>query len=120
MRRLTGPVLRFLAAVLFLLLPAAARAADYAPWVVYYRGSEPARAFFDYRLAVFDADRHPPLAPLLDRDIWLRGYMSLGETESWRPDCAAVKASGVVLYENPNWPGSIVFLTQFGKAAFME
>lgn len=106
MRRLTGPVLRFLAAALFLLSSTAALAADYSPWVVYYRGSEPARAFFDYRLAVFDADHHPPLAPLLDRDIWLLGYMSLGEMESWRPDFAAVKASGVLLDENPHWPGS--------------
>src|SRR3546814_11438313 len=26
--------------------------------------------------------------------------------ESWRPDFAAVKASGVLLDENPHWPGS--------------
>src|SRR3546814_14718850 len=32
--------------------------------------------------------------------------MSLGEMESWRPDFAAVKASGVLLDENPHWPGS--------------
>src|SRR3546814_15718708 len=32
--------------------------------------------------------------------------MSLGEMASWRPDFAAVKASGVLLDENPHWPGS--------------
>lgn len=106
MPRLTGPVLRLAAFLAILLSSLATQAADYAPWVVYYRGSEPARSFFDYRLAVFDADHHPPLEPLLDRDIWLLGYISLGEMESWRPDFAAVKASGVLLDENPHWPGS--------------
>ena len=105
MPRLTG-LLRILAAVAVLLSPAALQAADYAPWVVYYRNSEPARSFFNYRLAVFDADHHPPLAPLFDRDIWLLGYISLGEMESWRPDFAAVKKSGILLDENPHWPGS--------------
>ncbi|WP_370154911.1 endo alpha-1,4 polygalactosaminidase [Ferrovibrio sp.] len=106
MPRLTGPAGRLLALAALLLLPGSLRAADYAPWVVYYRGSEPARSFFDYRLAVFDADRHPPLAPLLDRDIWLLGYISMGEVESWRSDFAAVKQAGIVLDENQYWPGS--------------
>ncbi len=93
------------------MLPPAARAQAFNPklfdpWVVYYRDDLPARAFFDYRLAVFDADKHPPLQPLFERDITLLGYISFGEVESYRPDFAEVKAAGYMLMENPYWPGS--------------
>lgn len=106
MPRLTGKVFGLLAATVLLLFPGLAPAGEFSPWIVYYRGDEPARRFFDYRLAVFDADRHPPLAPLLDRDIWLLGYISAGEVESWRQDFAAVQQAGIVLHENQFWPGS--------------
>lgn len=81
-------------------------AQSYDPWVVYYRDKLPARAFYDYRLAVFDADKHPPLATLFDRDILLLGYLSLGEVENYRADFAAVRSAGYMLMENPNWKGS--------------
>ncbi len=84
----------------------AVRQRRYDPWLVYYRDTLPTRAFFDYRLCAFDADKHPPLAPLLDRDITLLGYLSLGEVESYRPDFAGVRDAGYMLMENPNWPGS--------------
>lgn len=89
------------------LLPCSqARAAGYEPWVVYYHAELPAKAFFDYRLAVFDADRHPPLQPLFDRDILLLGYISFGEIENNRAGFEEAKQHGYVLMENAAWPGS--------------
>jgi len=81
-------------------------AAIYAPWAVYYRDTLPARAFFDYRLAVFDADKHPPLEPLFPRDILLLGYISFGEIEPYRPGFVEARQAGYVLEENPAWKGS--------------
>jgi len=82
------------------------RRSRHDPWVVYYRDALPASAFHRYRLAVFDADHHPPLTPLLDRDMLILGYLSLGELEHYRKDFTEAEASGYVLMENPNWPGS--------------
>lgn len=75
-------------------------------WAVYYAAAAPAATFFDYDLVVFDADAHPPLPPLLDRGVQVLGYVSVGEVASYRRYFTAVQKQGLLLQENPNWPGS--------------
>lgn len=76
------------------------------PWIVYYRAEERPSAFRDYRLVVFDADRHPPLASLKARDRSLLGYLSLGEVEEGRAHYRAVEAEGLLLMRNQYWQES--------------
>lgn len=76
------------------------------PWIVYYRAEERPSAFRDYRLVVFDADRHPPLASLKARDRSLLGYLSLGEVEEGRAHFRAVEAEGLLLMRNQYWQES--------------
>lgn len=93
--------------LLFLLLGClAVPVAEGGDWVVYYDDKEPARAFFDYDLVVFDSHYHPPLRPLNERGKTVLGYLSVGEVESLRPWFEEVRGQGLLLEENPHWPGS--------------
>jgi uncharacterized protein (TIGR01370 family) len=83
-----------------------ARADEPFRWAVYYSADAPADAFADYRLVVFDADRHPDIAPLAARGTQVLGYLSLGEVHRSRSYFAEVEREGLFVYENPNWPGA--------------
>lgn len=75
-------------------------------WVAYYGYSEKSESFLPYDVVVFDADKHPSLASLINRDKVLLGYISLGEVEDYRPFFSEMKAKGILLGENPNWKGN--------------
>lgn len=75
-------------------------------WAVYYAANTSAEAFLNYDLVVFDADAHPSLVPLIERGVRVLGYVSVGEVASYRRYFQAVKEQGLLLDENPNWPGS--------------
>ncbi len=75
-------------------------------FVVYYGSDAAIEDFAPYRRAVFDSDRHPPLAPLQERDVELFGYLSLGEVHEARDYYPAVAAAGLLLGANPDWPGA--------------
>lgn len=75
--------------------------------VLYSDAAEPS-ALAAYQLLVLDSAVHPPLDPLKDREITLLGYLSLGEVEQYRPHYADVRAEGILLQENANWPGSFM------------
>ena len=75
-------------------------------WLAYYRDEAPPEAFSDYELLVFDSEHHPPIPPLADAGKTILGYISLGEVESYRSYFGTVHAEGILLDENPNWPGS--------------
>lgn len=92
--------------LLFLLGCLALPAATAADWVVYYDDAEPAESFFDYDLIVFDSKYHPPIRPLSERGKTVLGYLSVGEVESHRPWFQEVREQGLLIEENPNWPGS--------------
>ncbi|MDP9096920.1 MAG: endo alpha-1,4 polygalactosaminidase, partial [Pseudomonadota bacterium] len=59
-----------------------------------------------YRRLVLDGDHHPPLAPLLARNVELFGYVSVGEADQERSHYPAAVASGALLGANANWPGA--------------
>lgn len=74
-------------------------------WVVYYGEDIPAEDLLSYDVIVFDSTSHPPLRPLQNRGKTLLGYLSLGEAEDYREDFQEIKAKGLLLHENKNWPG---------------
>lgn len=75
-------------------------------WAVYYGADAPSEAFADYRLVVFDSDRHPDIEPIVARRAQALGYLSIGEVHKTRSYFAEVEREGILVYENPNWPGA--------------
>ncbi len=74
-------------------------------WVVYYGDSLPAEQFLPYDMIVFDSQKSPPLRPLQNRGKVILGYLSVAEAEQYRHDYSDIEEMGVMLGENPNWPG---------------
>lgn len=74
----------------------------YCPWAIYYSGNftEELRS---YDLLVLDSDASF-ISELKGRELY--GYVSLGEVSNKRSYFEEVKAEGLLLKENPNWPGS--------------
>ncbi len=81
-------------------------ASTHAKWLAYYSDEAAPGAFADYHLLVFDSESHPPISPLVDAGTTILGYISLGEVERYRSYFSTVHAEGILLDENPNWPGS--------------
>lgn len=75
-------------------------------WVVYYTDDASSQAFLPYELVVLDSHRHPPIAPLVEKKKRILAYLSLGEIERKRSFYTHAKKAGIILQENPNWPGS--------------
>ncbi|PWU06185.1 MAG: hypothetical protein C5B51_12835 [Terriglobia bacterium] len=75
-------------------------------WAAYYSDRVEPEALRDYRLLIFDSDRHPPLAPLAGKGRTVLGYLSLGEVNQHREYFAGLQNAGALAGENPNWPGS--------------
>lgn len=75
-------------------------------WVVCYSDKPRPEEFLAFDLAVLDSDNHPPLVLLSRPASALLAYLSLGEVGNHRAYFEAVKAEGILLDENPNWPGS--------------
>lgn len=96
--------MRLLVSLLCLLVAASASAAF--PWAVCYTGDASPEQLKPFHLVVLDSDSHPPLDLLKGRGRELLGYLSLGEIESHRTYFEAAKAEGLLLRENPAWPGS--------------
>lgn len=80
--------------------------AEPSRWAVYYAADAELIAFAPYDLLVLDADRHPPLGPLVDRGKTLLGYLSLCEVSRDRSYFSEVEAEGLLLGEHPVWTGA--------------
>lgn len=76
------------------------------PWVVYYNDQAPSSAFDPFNPIIFDPDVHPDLQPLLEKGKEVLGYVNLAEVEEWREYFGEVKSWGILIEENPDWPGS--------------
>lgn len=77
-----------------------------SPWVLYYSNQLRPEAFDPYSLVVLDSEAHPHISPMLSAGKSVLGYISLGEVASYRHWYSEVKAEGILLKENKNWPGS--------------
>ena len=77
-----------------------------SPWAVFYGYDAPTKAFSPFNLVVLDSATQVPVQTLRDSGKTVLGYISLGEVASHRSYFKAVEAQGMLLEENPNWPGS--------------
>ena len=75
-------------------------------WAIYYAAAAEPIAFAPYDTVVLDADRHPPVGPLVERGKAVLGYLSLCEVSNTRTYFADVQAEGLLLGEHPTWRGS--------------
>lgn len=76
--------------------------------VVYYGSEAAIEEFESFSLVVLDDLSHPPLGPLSHRGKTLLGYLSLGEVSNQRAYFKQVEQQGLLLVENPHWPGSFM------------
>jgi polysaccharide biosynthesis protein PelA len=97
--------MRSLVVSLLALLVAASASAAF-PWAVCYTGNASPEQFHTFHLIVLDSDNHPALDLLKGHGRDLLGYLSLGEIESHRAYFDSAKTEGLLLRENPAWPGS--------------
>lgn len=77
-----------------------------ARWAIYYAAEAEPIAFAPYDTVVLDADRHPPVGPLIERGKTVLGYLSLCEVAESRSFFAEVRAEGLLLGEHATWRGS--------------
>lgn len=89
-----------------LLAASFANAAETGPFVIFYAADAPVEVFDAFALVVLDATDHPPLEPLSARGKTVLGYLSLGEVSDHQAHYHATEESGILVAENPNWPGS--------------
>jgi uncharacterized protein (TIGR01370 family) len=75
-------------------------------WAVFYGADAPSEAFAEHRMVVFDSDRHPDIEPIAARRTQVLGYLSIGEVHRTRSYFAEVEREGLLVYENPTWPGA--------------
>ncbi len=75
-------------------------------WAVYYADAAAPEAFAPFDMVVFDSDRHPDLGPLHARKALAIGYLSVGEVHRTRSYFDEVSRQGLLLDENPTWPGA--------------
>jgi uncharacterized protein (TIGR01370 family) len=99
-------VFRFDILLMLTALMAAGSGSPRGPWVVYYSDAARPEEFRGYDLVVFDGDIHPPLKPISAKGSVVLGYLSLCEVERHRKWFAAARDSGLLVGENPDWPGS--------------
>ncbi len=91
---------------LLMCMNAAASLQGIGSYCVYYNDQAPVKAFDPYDLIVLDSDHHPNLRALTQRKKKLLGYISLGEAEKERAYFKELEGEGILLAENPFWPGS--------------
>jgi uncharacterized protein (TIGR01370 family) len=75
-------------------------------WAIYYATTAEPIAFAPYDTVVLDADRSPPIGPLVERGKTVLGYLSLCEVSGTRSYFAGLQAEGLLLGEHPIWRGS--------------
>jgi uncharacterized protein (TIGR01370 family) len=77
-------------------------------WAVYYGDTAKPKVFTSYKLVVLDRLYPFSLKRLIKNDTQVVGYVSLGEITVNDPWYQHAKAEGLLLQENPHWPGSYV------------
>ncbi len=82
--------------------PAPAAAAT-SRWAVCYTDAPTSFDLAAYDLVVLDPDRHPPLAPMVERGRTVLAYLSLAEVTESRSYFAELRQRGLLLGAHPYW-----------------
>lgn len=77
-------------------------------WTVYYGYELEANAFDAFDVVVLDGGYDKPVAELKAKGKTVLGYISFGEAENYRSFFKDIEAKGVLMEENPEWPGHII------------
>ena len=74
------------------------------PWVIYYGDSAPLEAFDPYDPIILQSEF--AFAADLAQNKTVLGYLNLGEAETENPEFLEMQEKGLLIEENPDWPGS--------------
>jgi uncharacterized protein (TIGR01370 family) len=74
-------------------------------YVVFYGDEWPEGRAPRADLYILHTTHHPPIEPLKARGGKVIGYVSVGEIFHKDPAFERIKAEGLIIDENPNWPG---------------
>jgi polysaccharide biosynthesis protein PelA len=77
-------------------------------WVVDYAQKFTPKEFKPYDVVILDSDVGTEVKYLQEQNKETLGYLSLGEIASDRSYFELVKSEGLLLEEDPNWPGSYI------------
>lgn len=88
----------------------------YCPWVIYDGKEATLKDFEPFDPIVLDTTYSPPLKPLQDDKKKLIGYINVAEVEQYRDYFALAKDKGLIIGEDPNWPGN--FFVDLRKEAW--
>ena len=75
-------------------------------WAVYYGEKAAPAAFAGLDLVVLESDRHPDIEAIAALGAKVVGYLSVGEVHRTRAYHDEVRREGILVYENPVWPGA--------------
>lgn len=75
-------------------------------WVVYYGQNAAPEELTGYDVVVVDPNYKGEIAPLRRAGAKVLAYISLGELNASRATFARAQREGLLLEENPNWPGA--------------
>lgn len=78
------------------------------PWAVYYGADAATQDLLHYRMLVLESEAHPSLLPLLEKNVAVLAYLSLGEVVKHRSYFDKLKEDGLLIQENKNWADSHV------------
>lgn len=75
-------------------------------WAVYYGEKAAPAAFAGLDLVVLESDKHPDIEAIAALGAKVVGYLSVGEVHRTRAYHDEVRREGILVYENPVWPGA--------------
>lgn len=86
-----------------------------ASWVVCYHPDIDAAALAGYDVVVVDSAWRGDVAHLRQPGVAVLAYLSIGEIHDTRPYAADLRRQGLLLRDNPNWPGAFVVDVRDGR-----
>lgn len=75
-------------------------------WVAFYGTDAPPELLQDFAVIVVDSGFLGKVAPLKAKKSTVLAYISLGELNAQRAQFAEAQKMGLLVLENPNWPGA--------------
>lgn len=99
-------LLRLFVFLTFLVMMSNVTAKETERWVVDYAQKLNHKEFKPYDVVVLDSNVDAEVKYLQEQDKLTIGYLSLGEISDHRDYFDLAKSKGLLLEENPNWPGS--------------
>lgn len=98
-----------MALIVFLILfvmPAGAAAKNYNSYAIFYGAEIDTKKMSHFDLIIVDPKAKVDIPELHCKNTEVFAYLSLGEINKAAPEYEKFNAGGIIVKENPNWPGS--------------